>query len=101
MSTEALCYLLPVDVFVPDTVDIRQRRRLVHRPPATVTSTCTVCPMRAECLFYGLETDSSGWWGGVLLHEGSPLDANGSVVLMARSGHGAGARRSDETRDAV
>ena len=67
-----LCSGLPVEVFVPDTAQSSQRRHLANNPPALVLATCTECPVKERCLDFGRTTQSSGWWGGVLLHEGRP-----------------------------
>jgi Transcription factor WhiB/MarR family len=74
------CRHLPVEWFVPHTDHFNTRRKQVTDPPPIVTELCTICPVRRQCLDYGVETLSSGWWGGVLLHEGQAVLSTGHVL---------------------
>ena len=95
-----LCAGLPVDIFVPDTSDTRARRKLVRNPPALVTATCTECPVKDACLNFGRVTQSSGWWGGVLLHEGAIVLASGhAAVQMPRKQHHLAKLTDDQVRE--
>lgn len=63
----AACRGVPTEILVPepDTLD-----------PATTTmilELCGACPVRRKCGSYGRATNSMGWWGGVLLHFGQPI----------------------------
>lgn len=80
LCSQALCVGLDVHVFVPNTDDVRARNRAVTNPPPFVLETCQqVCPVRGECLHYGIESGSSGWWGGFLLHQGGPVTSHGHI----------------------
>lgn len=53
----AACQFSDTDQFVPDSPG--------PRPP--IPAECGRCPVRAECLAYGLATKSIGVWGGQYL----------------------------------
>ncbi len=84
MRPETLCSQacagLGTHLFVPSTDDLRARRKAIANVPVFVSTVCaSTCPVRGECLHYGIATGSSGWWGGHLLHEGGPVDPTGHV----------------------
>lgn len=53
---EAACRGSDPDLFFPD--------RTIGRIPAAAEAFCAGCPVRAECLDYGLQ-EKSGYWGGM------------------------------------
>lgn len=53
----AACQGSDIDLFVPDNPG----------PHAVIPAECGWCPVRAECLAYGLATKSIGVWGGQYL----------------------------------
>ena len=61
---DALCKGAPQDWFFPEHYGnhkgIRQAKKL-----------CSTCPVSGECLAYGVETLSSGVWGGITLDRGN------------------------------
>lgn len=77
---EAPCRGLPITLFVPHTEATTVRRKEVDNPPAVVTELCSNCPQQLACFRHGQATQSSGWWGGVLLHEGQIVRRGGRVT---------------------
>ncbi len=61
---DALCKGAPQDWFFPEFSGnhrgIRQAKQL-----------CSTCPVSEQCLAYGMETNSSGVWGGITLDRGN------------------------------
>ncbi len=61
---DALCKGAPQDWFFPEFSGnhrgIRQAKQL-----------CSTCPVSEQCLAYGVETKSSGVWGGITLDRGN------------------------------
>ena len=61
---DALCKGAPQDWFFPEFSGnhrgIRQAKQL-----------CSTCPVSEQCLAYGVETNSSGVWGGITLDRGN------------------------------
>ena len=61
---DALCKGAPQEWFFPEFSGnhrgIRQAKQL-----------CSTCPVSEQCLAYGMETNSSGVWGGITLDRGN------------------------------
>lgn len=65
-NAECLRLEIPNNVFIPEPEldDFELRVSLAK-------SICTDCPLKDICLQYGLDTESSGVWGGTYLEEES------------------------------
>ena len=69
----AACRGMSPSTFVPDQAGngIRYRSRIT--PPPEVAACCAQCPVTEDCLKLGIETGSSGFFGGVFVKYGRPI----------------------------
>lgn len=53
-------------------------------PADDVREYCADCPVRSQCLVYGQETESSGYFGGQLLAHGQVVQPTRTALVAAR-----------------
>lgn len=56
---DAACRGRPIDWFYPETQDLNERAMEI----------CRDCPVRQECLDYGIKNEEFGIWGGMIASE--------------------------------
>ena len=64
-----------------DDPDTRNPGREERRRLEKAMSVCADCPVRAECLAFGIESHGTGVHGGILLRGGKPVSL---IELFAR-----------------
>lgn len=68
------------------TADLVESDRMFFGDPKAPAAReyCADCPVRSQCLVYGQETESSGYFGGQLLVHGQVVQPTRTALVAAR-----------------